>query len=337
MATLKYLSQYFTTALNVGGGIDDSQTTGIILLDVSGVTDISKPGQICITYSDPIDTSVAEWIDYTSINGSNELVGAVRGREGYSAHAHLQRATVAFVFSASHHNDIVDQLNGTETGTTLTSPVINTGFSGTAKATAAEVATGTDDAKIVTPLAATGIDTRTATFTNKTLTSPIISGAGGTTGGQHGWDQDNLNFKVGDGTANQIIHVSAWTAFTPAWGGITEGSGTNTGAYCVLGKTCHFRAGFIFAADSSATGNISLTLPLTKATGYNGTFESTIGNVVLYDTGTGNFQAVLSSNGVIYSLSVAGANVIRATVNATAPFTWANTDVIMVAGTYEIA
>lgn len=115
MATLKYLSQYFTTALNVGGGIDDSQTTGIILLDVSGV-DITKPGQICITYSDPIDTSVAEWIDYTSINGSNELVGAVRGREGYSAHAHLQSATVAFVMSASHHNDVVDLLNGTEAG-----------------------------------------------------------------------------------------------------------------------------------------------------------------------------------------------------------------------------
>ncbi len=116
MATLKYLSQYFSTTLNVGGGIDDSQTTGIILQSVSGVTDITKPGQICITYSDPIDTSVAEWIDYTSINGSNELVGAVRGREGYSAHIHLQNATVAFVMSASHHNDVVDLLNGTEAG-----------------------------------------------------------------------------------------------------------------------------------------------------------------------------------------------------------------------------
>ena len=116
MATLKYLSQYFSTTLNVGGGIDASQTTGIILQSVSGVTDITKPGQICITYSDPIDTSVAEWIDYTSINGSNELVGAVRGREGFSAHAHLQGATVAFVLSASHHNDVVDLLNGTEAG-----------------------------------------------------------------------------------------------------------------------------------------------------------------------------------------------------------------------------
>lgn len=115
MATLKYLPQYFSTKLNVGGGIDDSQTTGIVLLDVSGV-DIAKPGQICISYSDPLDTSIAEWIDYTSINGSNELVGVTRGREGYSAHSHLQDASVAFVLSASHHNDIVDLLNGTEAG-----------------------------------------------------------------------------------------------------------------------------------------------------------------------------------------------------------------------------
>jgi len=144
MATLKYLSQYFSTTLNVGGGIDDSQTTGIILQSVSGVTDITKPGQICITYSDPIDTSVAEWIDYTSINGSNELVGAVRGREGFSAHAHLQGATVAFVLSASHHNDVVDAVKKVYNETTDT----------LLKASAAEVTTGTDDAKIVTPLSA---------------------------------------------------------------------------------------------------------------------------------------------------------------------------------------
>ena len=58
-------------------------------------------------------------------------------------------------------NDVVQSTNiVTKTGTqtlsnkTLTSPVINTGFSGTAKASAAEVATGTNDTKIVTSLGA---------------------------------------------------------------------------------------------------------------------------------------------------------------------------------------
>jgi len=111
MATLKYLPQYFATTLNVGGGINDSQTTGIILQSVSGV-DITKPGQICISYSDPLDTGVAEWINYTSINGSNELVGVVRGREGYSAHSHLPGAVIQFTMSATHINDLNDIVNG---------------------------------------------------------------------------------------------------------------------------------------------------------------------------------------------------------------------------------
>lgn len=46
----------------------------------------------------------------------------------------------------------------------------------TTAATIAEVATGTDNTKMVTPLAATGFDTRTATLTNKTYSSPIFSG-----------------------------------------------------------------------------------------------------------------------------------------------------------------
>ena len=180
MATLKYLSQYFSTTLNVGGGIDASQTTGIILQSVSGVHDITEPGQICITYSDPIDTSVAEWIDYTSINGSNELVGAVRGREGFSAHAHLQNATVAFVLSASHHNDVVDAVKKVYNETTDT----------LLKASAAEVTTGTDDTKIVTPKAikdagivvtpvkASGAEITTGTDDAKFATAKALADAG---------------------------------------------------------------------------------------------------------------------------------------------------------------
>lgn len=70
MVTLYYGPSYFTTSLNVGGGINDTQTTGIVIQSVSGL-DITKPGILCISYADPIDTSVAEWITFTSINGSN--------------------------------------------------------------------------------------------------------------------------------------------------------------------------------------------------------------------------------------------------------------------------
>lgn len=107
MATtpLLYLNQYFSTFLNVGGGIDNSQTTGIVVQSVSGL-DITKPGIACITYSNPIDTAVAEWVKYTSINGSNELQGVTRGAEGFSAKAHSNQAVIVFPLSESHINNL---------------------------------------------------------------------------------------------------------------------------------------------------------------------------------------------------------------------------------------
>lgn len=112
---LKYLNQYFTTKLNVGGGLDASQTTGIILLDVSGL-DTTKPGIALLTYADPLDTTKAEWISYTSINGSKEFVGVTRDVGGYGAHTHLDQAVVAFPISKQHINDINDKLTGVDTG-----------------------------------------------------------------------------------------------------------------------------------------------------------------------------------------------------------------------------
>jgi len=107
MATtpLKYLNQYFTTTLNVGGGIDASQTTGIIVSDVSGV-DTAKPGVALINYADPLNTSIAEWITYTSINGSKEFVGVTRGAEGFSAKTHDNSVAVAFPLSRSNINNL---------------------------------------------------------------------------------------------------------------------------------------------------------------------------------------------------------------------------------------
>lgn len=105
---LYFATQYFTTTLNVGGGIDASQTTGIIAQSITGV-DYTKPGIACITYSDPIVTSTAEWITYTSINNSTkEFNGVTRGAEGFSAHTHANGATIAFPLSRSHINELAN-------------------------------------------------------------------------------------------------------------------------------------------------------------------------------------------------------------------------------------
>jgi len=103
---MKYLQQFVTTNLNVGGGIDDSQTTGIVFQSLNNV-DATKPSVACLTWADPLDTDVAEWITYDSINSTtNELQGVTRGAEGYSAKAHLNQAVVAFPLSKSHVNEL---------------------------------------------------------------------------------------------------------------------------------------------------------------------------------------------------------------------------------------
>ena len=105
MANLLYLNQYFTTTLNVGGGIDDTQTTGIICADVSGV-DTSVAGIALLSYADPLNTTLAEWIEYSSIDGSKEFQGVIRGSEGFSAKTHANGVAIAFPLSESHINRI---------------------------------------------------------------------------------------------------------------------------------------------------------------------------------------------------------------------------------------
>lgn len=111
MATVYFANQYFSTTLNVGGGINNSQTTGIIIQDRSGL-DATKPGVACISYSDPISTSAAEWVTYSSIDtATNELQGVTRGAEGFSAKTHVNGATIAFPISESHINNMATALS----------------------------------------------------------------------------------------------------------------------------------------------------------------------------------------------------------------------------------
>jgi hypothetical protein len=114
-----YIWQFASTTLNVPGGINNSQTTGIILDSVPADIDITKPGIVCISYANPLLTSVAEFVTYTSINGSNELQGVTRGAEGYSAKSHANSVTVAWVVSKSHINEVMDALTGVDTGILL--------------------------------------------------------------------------------------------------------------------------------------------------------------------------------------------------------------------------
>lgn len=115
-ATIYYESQYFTTTLSKVGGLNASQTTGIVLQSVSGIFDTTKPGIALLNYSDPLSTTIAEWVTFSNINSTTKtLVGVTRGAEGFSAKTHDNGITIAFPHSKSHINEIADAIKGIKT------------------------------------------------------------------------------------------------------------------------------------------------------------------------------------------------------------------------------
>lgn len=105
------IAQDFSTTLNVGGGIDASQTTGIVLTSVSGLP--TDGGILCFDWANPLDTSAAEYIEYTGISG-NTLTGVIRGAEGFSAHAHSNGCTIVGVVSRAHIKRLRDKLTSND-------------------------------------------------------------------------------------------------------------------------------------------------------------------------------------------------------------------------------
>lgn len=112
MATAYSVPQNFSTTLNVGGGINNSQTTGIVLTSVSGLP--TDGGILCFDWAATLDTAAAEYIEYTGISG-NTLTGVVRGAEGLSAKSHSNSCTVVGVLSQAHIKRLKEKLDGTDT------------------------------------------------------------------------------------------------------------------------------------------------------------------------------------------------------------------------------
>ena len=110
-----YLAQYRTTTLSKAGGLNNSDTTGIVLATIPTDVDTDVPGILCLTFTNPLVTDDAEFITYTSINpATKELQGVTRGQEGYGAQTHDNGATIAWVVSKSHINNINDKLTGVD-------------------------------------------------------------------------------------------------------------------------------------------------------------------------------------------------------------------------------
>jgi hypothetical protein len=215
VATLYYLSQYFTTTLSVVGGIDASQTTDIVLQSVTGINDTTKPGIALLNYSDPLNESIAEWVTFTSINSTTkELQGVTRGAEKGSGKVHANGVTVAFPISESHINNLItnlvaqhnsssgkhDAISGTN-GFPAVSGEYNNGNSGTSK----EIDWANGDRQKVTITGDACEFTFTGATAGQTLTLRVVVDATGHTA----WTWPTLMWPGGSAgspgiTANKI-------------------------------------------------------------------------------------------------------------------------------------
>ena len=127
----------------------------------------------------------------------------------------------------------------------------------------------------------------------------------------------------------------AWTSYTPTFANTTLGNGSVVGAYTQIGKTVHFRAVFTLGSTSAMGTNPTVTLPVTSATSVGSM------NVFISDTGTafyGGFTAYASTSVLqIYVFNTGTPYARMDGPSSTVPMTWANTDILVVSGTYEAA
>ena len=173
-------SNFWSTTLNgaINSAVDE--------ITLNSVTGLQAPGYLIIDRQDGNDNDTPEnreVVYFTGING-NSLTGVDRGADGSTARSHSDGSLVEAVPTVGMWNDQRDwavvehEVDGTHKSAAVT----------TLKASGAEINTGTNDAKIVTPKAiadsgiakakATGAEVTTGTDDVKFATAKALADAG---------------------------------------------------------------------------------------------------------------------------------------------------------------
>lgn len=212
----------------------------------------------------------------------------------------------------------------------------------------------------------------TQTLTNKTITSPTISGGSIdnttiTVDSISGHTSSTIvtvaNLQISNGILNSNNSVvtanitdaaitpaklvsgtgSGWTwqSFTPSWTNITPGNGTNTGSYIQIGKTVFVKTKFKLGSTSSVGSNPTLALPVTSSSSNYTADISVVGDVGVLDAGTAYYRGFIrwSSTTAInpLMLGVTGSLITNTTISSTVPMTWATNDELDLFFCYEAA
>lgn len=139
---------------------------------------------------------------------------------------------------------------------------------------------------------------------------------------------------IQDQAGTTISGFGAWTSYTPVLTASTTnptlGTGsTQAGAYTQIGKTVHFRARIVFGSSgvNAGSGYYAVSLPVAAKSAV-----TVAGHGVLI--GGSRYLTAAYTNGTTKVELYLDAGVA---VSNTAPFTWAATNAISIAGTYEVA
>ncbi len=256
----------------------------------------------------------------------------------------------------STQNDAIKAIEA-KVGTGATTPASNKVLLGTGTGTSAwQGLTSAELRGVLSDETGTGA----AVFaTTPTLTTPKFDTANEETAG-NGMTFDSLNIKDGKlNTNNSVVTANvtaaaitpekliastgtswAWQTWAPTLSNLSGGAITYA-KYIQIGKTVHFRFKYTLGG-AGVSGGIGISLPVAVATGY-GTDDGEIINATVHfrDTGTALFPgfAAFGSSTVIslYVGNTGSTYLYGAATSSTIPHTWANTDIIVVAGTYEAA
>jgi hypothetical protein len=173
--------------------------------------------------------------------------------------------------------------------------------------------------------------------------------AGTTT--NNGWDYPTSTDYVKDGaTAIQTLATDidtstgkgliAWQSWAPTLsGGWLNGNGTWAAEYAQLGKTVFVRGDFTVGSTTTKGTGLTISLPVTARSGSITTASVAPASATV---GGSNTQILFGYIGTtttftLFAMNAAGTYLTRTNVTATVPATWATSDEINFAFTYEAA
>jgi hypothetical protein len=118
-----------------------------------------------------------------------------------------------------------------------------------------------------------------------------------------------------------------WFGYTPTWGNLTLGNGTEDFRFTINGQTMTYIGELVFGSTSAVTGNVNVSTPTAIS---NPDAANQIGTATLFDA-TGDVyvglpQTLSSSAFSIYAVDASSTYSHRQALSASIPFTWTTSD-----------